>query len=180
MDAHPIPGHFTLTAEPDRSLRLKQLFESHHDRLYRLARRLVPSTDDALDLVQETFLRAARSLSSVPSGHTGEEAWLVRTLVNLRRDQWRKLAVRTQHTKTEVGFHDSPECSAITKDLVWGALDLLAPRRRTIVVMHELEGLSVPEISKLLGLAAVTVRWHLSVGKKELARALKPQLWSRQ
>jgi DNA-directed RNA polymerase specialized sigma24 family protein len=68
--------------------RLTALFDVHHARLYRLARRLAPSTDDALDLVQETFLRAAQFPKSVPVGATDEEAWLVRVLVNIRRDQW--------------------------------------------------------------------------------------------
>jgi len=48
--------------------RLSALFEVHADRLYRLARRLVPGADDALDLLQETFLKAARSPESVPRG----------------------------------------------------------------------------------------------------------------
>jgi RNA polymerase sigma factor (sigma-70 family) len=74
--------------------RLASLFDAHHDRLYRLARRLAPSADDALDLVQETFLKAARSPRSVPHGLTSEEAWLVRVLINIRRDQWRKTVVR--------------------------------------------------------------------------------------
>jgi len=39
--------------------RIDGLFDVHHDRLYRLARRLAPSTDDALDLVQGTFPEAA-------------------------------------------------------------------------------------------------------------------------
>ena len=67
--------------------RLTSLFGLHYDRLYRLARSLAPSPDDALDLVQETFLKAARFPKSIPAGATNEEAWLVRVLINIRRDQ---------------------------------------------------------------------------------------------
>src|SRR6476661_2315155 len=74
--------------------RISALFDAHYDRLYCLARRLAPSADDARDLVQETFLKAARSPSSVPVGSTSEEAWLVRILINIRRDEWRRMAVR--------------------------------------------------------------------------------------
>src|SRR5882757_7332780 len=85
-------------ALPDtRTERLSALFDAHHDRLYRLARRLAPSADEALDLVQEAFLKAARSPTSIPAGLSAEEAWLVRVLVNIRRDQWRKAAVRKRH-----------------------------------------------------------------------------------
>jgi DNA-directed RNA polymerase specialized sigma24 family protein len=42
--------------------------------------------------------------------------------------------------------------------------------------MHELEGLDVREIGVLLGISAVTVRWHLSKARRELARILKPQM----
>jgi RNA polymerase sigma factor (sigma-70 family) len=77
--------------------RLAALFDAHYDRLYRLARRLAPSIDDALDWVQETFLKAARSARAVPIGHSNEEAWLVRMLTNIRRDQWRKSVVRKRH-----------------------------------------------------------------------------------
>jgi RNA polymerase sigma-70 factor (ECF subfamily) len=67
--------------------RLAALFEAHSDRLYRLARRLTPTRDEARDLVQETFLRAAAAPTLVPSGHRDEESWLVRVLVNIQRDQ---------------------------------------------------------------------------------------------
>ena len=36
---------------------------------------------------------------------------------------------------------------------VWTALDTLAPRRRAVIVMHELEGLDVREIGVLLGIS---------------------------
>src|SRR5881628_389795 len=81
------PGAGAVSTTP--SDRLAALFAAHVERLYRLARRLVPSADDALDLVQETFLKAARSSESIPSGSNDAEAWLVRVLVNIRRDQWR-------------------------------------------------------------------------------------------
>jgi RNA polymerase sigma factor (sigma-70 family) len=159
--------------------RLASLFDVHHDRLYRLARRLAPSADDALDLVQETFLKAARFPKSIPVGTTNEEAWLVRVLINIRRDQWRKASVREHHDKTKlVGSQlangdRGPEAVLIAKSTVWQALNALPPRRRAIVVMHELEGLVIPAIAALLGISAITVRWHLSLGRRDLARELK-------
>lgn len=81
-------------ASDERGHRLAALFDAHEDRLYRLARRLTPGADEAHDLVHDTYLRAATSLRSVPVGLAKEEAWLVRVLVNIRRDQWRKTAVR--------------------------------------------------------------------------------------
>jgi len=159
--------------------RLASLFDVHYDRLYRLARRLAPSADDALDLVQETFLKAARFPRSIPVGTTNEEAWLVRVLINIRRDQWRKTSVRERYDKA--GFGGShiasggrdPEAALIARTAVWQALNVLPPRRRAIVVMYELEGLAIPAIASLLGISPITVRWHLSMGRHDLTAVLK-------
>lgn len=157
--------------------RLASLFDDHHDRLYRLARRLAPSVDDALDLVQETFLKAARFPKSIPAGAANEEAWLVRVLINVRRDQWRKTSVRDRLDKAALGNVTSRgrdlEAALIAKSAIWQALDVLPPRRRAIVVMNELEGLTIPSIASLLGITIITVRWHLSIGRRALAGALK-------
>jgi RNA polymerase sigma-70 factor, ECF subfamily len=162
--------------------RLAALFDAHYDRLYRLARRLAPRREDALDLVQETFLRAAKHPNSIPTGAKDEEAWLVRVLINIRRDQWRKSSIRARHDKAEPQGSDpanqvrSVESALIARASVWEALDVLPPRRRAIVVMHELEGLSVHAIASALGITAITVRWHLSIGKRDLTRILKAQM----
>jgi len=167
----------------DRSERLAALFDAHEDRLYRLARRLAASADDAHDLVQDTFLRAAQSLRSVPIGLAKEEAWLVRVLVNIRRDQWRKTAVRTRSAATlraeATTYPSTLESALIAKRAVWAALDLLQPRRRAIVIMHELEGMSPSAIASLLGVSGMTVRWHLSMARRDLKRALMPHLGDR-
>ena len=56
--------------------RLSVLFDTYEDKLYRIARRLSSNAEDAQDLVQETFLRGAQSLSSIPPG-SDADAWLV-------------------------------------------------------------------------------------------------------
>ena len=125
--------------------------------------------------MQETFLRAARSPESVPAGASHEEAWLVRVLINICRDRWRQVAVRRFHQPTltpsrRVIRH--PESALIARSLVWHALGQLPPRRRAILILYELEGTGIPAIARLLGVTAVTVRWHLSVGRREMARVL--------
>ena len=172
---------FVLAAATDRpddpSARIGELFDAHQGRLYRLARRLAGSGEDARDLVQETFLRAARSPRSVPAGRPHEEAWLVRVLINICRDRWRQTAVRRFHEPTLAPRNapTHPESALIARSLVWQALNRLPPRRRAILVLYELEGTKIPAIANLLGVSAVTVRWHLSVGRREMARALGPE-----
>lgn len=179
MDGEKLTATLPVVAGGEASDRLASLFDSHYDRLYRLARRLSNSPDDALDLVQETFLRAARSVGAVPFGAKPEEAWLVRVLVNVRRDDWRKAAVRDRHkaadsrTANQRAVRRDQEDPLIARALVWKTLDILPPRRRAIVVMHELEGLEISSIASLLGISAVTVRWHLSIGKRDLGKALR-------
>lgn len=163
-------------AQDDETGRLADLFDTHHQRLYRLARRLSRSAEDARDLVQETYLRAARSPGSIPDGVSHEEAWLVRVLVNICRDRWRKTAVRTRAHAHEIPpdvSSDNPEAAVMARAVVWHALERLPPRRRTAIVMYELEGATIPAIAKLLGVTPVTVRWHLSRGRRELARLLR-------
>ena len=179
MNGLPLASVLPVALPVSPADRLSALFDAHHDRLYCLARRLAPNADDARDLVQETFLKAARSPTSVPLGSTSEEAWLVRVLINIRCDEWRKSAVRKRHDgeirhSTIVG-HDQ-EAVLVARATVWRALDSLTPRRRAVVVMHELEGLTIPAIASLLGISAITVRWHLSVGRRDLARVLRPQM----
>lgn len=156
MNGHPIASGLSVTAADNPAERLTWLFDAHYDRLYRLARRLVVSADDARDLVQETFLKTANSLKSVPTGNASEEeAWIVRVLINIRRDQWRKAGVRKRHDGKTVDFsrdRQDPEAKLIARATVWQALDTLNPRQRAIVVMHELEGVPVPAIASLLGI----------------------------
>ena len=97
MDGQAIPMPVAVDEPPENAAsRVGALFDVHHQRLFKLARRLSRNAEDARDLVQETFLRAARSPRSIPEGAPNEEAWLVRVLINICRDRWRHSAVRVR------------------------------------------------------------------------------------
>lgn len=176
MDGQAIAMPVAVEKPPeDLAARVGALFDSHHQRLFKLARRLSRSSEDARDLVQETFLRAARAPRSIPEGTSNEEAWLVRVLINICRDRWRQSAVRMRariNGKVSAESAFNPEPHLIAKSLVRHALEALPPRRRAILVLYELEGATIPAIARLVGVTPVTVRWHLSIGRREMAKAL--------
>ena len=159
----------------DTAARIAALFDAHQARLFRLARRLVRCPEDAADVVQETFLRAARRPGLVPEGAGSEEAWLVRVLINVCKDSWRHAAVHARaaaENRLPIPGVVNPESGIMAHAMVWQALDRLPPRRRAILILYELEGTAIPAIGRLLGIAPVTVRWHLMMGRREMARAL--------
>src|SRR5262245_51691302 len=117
--------------DEDPSERLGALFDAHHQRIHRLARRLTRTPEDARDVVQDTFLRAARAPRSIPRGSSNEEAWLVRVLVNICRDRWRHQSVRARAAaERHVPEPDpvDPERALVARSMVWQALDALPPR----------------------------------------------------
>ena len=165
----------------DTTDRLGRLFDTHRDRLFRLAARLCRDREEARDLVQEAFVRAARSAGSLPASASGEEAWLVRALVNLCRDRHRRVAVRERewdglaHEAREAeGGSGGIEDSVLLRRAVRKALDRLPPRRRAIAVLCEMEGAEVRDVARLLGLTEVTVRWHRMQARRQLAKELAP------
>lgn len=162
-----------MAIDSERADRLEELFEAHHGRLYALAVRMAVAGDDATDLVQETFLRAAGARGSIPPGVAAEH-WLVRVLVNLCRDRYRRRSYRGQQRAGLRPMREtrSPEEAVAARDAVHAALAQLPAKRRAVVVLRELEDRDTADIATLLGMSAVTVRWHLSQGRQQLRRIL--------
>lgn len=179
MSTHLAAAAPAISAYDDPASRIIGLFDAHHEALYRLARRLAPGADEARDLVQDTFLRVAKAPHRVPRGHSQEEAWLVRVLINLRRDAWRRERVRAgalRATRQPAAADARQEAQLAAHSAIWAALDRLSPRRRAVIVLHELEGKSMSSVASLLGISTITVRWHLSQGRRELKTHLRPLL----
>lgn len=165
-----------------RAERLGDLFDRHQERLHRLARRMSEDAEEARDLVQETFVRLARQKGPLPATQSHAEGWLVKTLVRLCKDRDRRQRVRRKYhaeaawaTGEAVG---TPESCAMAKVAVQRALARLSPRRRAVIVLHELDGRKAAEIARLLGLTPVTVRWHLHAARRDLKKIFLQEGWN--
>ena len=154
----------------DAADRLGRLFDAHQRRLFGLACRMTGDREDARDLVQETFVRAAGA-RAMPETGTGAEAWLVQVLVRLCHDRRRRVQVRERHAASE--RHGDPTRARSAPDLdVWRAVAALPARQRAVIVLHEVEGHEVAAVAALLGVSAVTVRWHLQAARRRLRAVL--------
>src|SRR5580765_2958531 len=119
-DAILMPLAAAESSRSEASERLGQLFDTHQARLYSLARRMTKSPDEARDAVQDTFLRAARSPQAIPWGMPHEEAWLVRVLINICKDEWRKKAVRNRMPAVPVPVErGGAESEFVARATIW-------------------------------------------------------------
>lgn len=154
----------------------QELVEGYVRRARAIAMRLMRNTEDADDLVQDAFLRALQRIDSVDPGRPFGP-WFFRVLTNTGLDAIRRRRTRqTDETDPEVPDAgptpaDEAEQGEIRRRFN-AALGELPPRQRTIVWSFEVDGMSTKEISRELGVAEVTVRWHLLQGRRALRAAL--------
>ena len=177
--ANPVPPVPDTRISPEAAL-LEEMIKAHLDALYRTALRLTGRPQDAEDLVQETFLRAWRSLHTYRAG-TNPKAWLFRILHNAHIDRYRA-ATRTAPTVDEIEgqdpafvVHETPEsvvADAVMEAEVRDALMQLPEVFRACVVLADLEGFSYQEIADTLGIPRGTVMSRLFRGRRAMRRAL--------
>jgi len=158
----------------------------HLDRLYRMARRLCGSPDDAEDLVQETYLRAFRHFDQFDPG-TNCRAWLFAILHNtfvnrVKRDgRERPELEEGELDRAEVGSSEvmvaiaNPEeefLRAVVEAGLVAGLERLPPRFREVVLLADVEECSYKEISQICGVPVGTVMSRLFRGRQLLRKAL--------
>lgn len=158
----------------------EEMVANHLDALYRTALRLTGRPYDAEDLVQETYLRAWRSLHTYRQG-TNPKAWLFRILHNARIDQYRA-STRTVPTVDEMEGQDpafvvqeTPESLVLSGVMDAGvrqALMNLPETFRACVILADLEGFSYQEIADILSIPRGTVMSRLFRGRRAMRKAL--------
>jgi RNA polymerase sigma-70 factor (ECF subfamily) len=155
------------------------------DQVYRVARRLVPTREEAEDLVQETYARAFRSWRSYTPG-TNLRAWLFRILTNLNIDRGRReqRAPTTQpleegdyflYNRLEAeGEPDDEEriVERLSQDGIVDALSAVPHDFRDVIVLVDIGDFTYHDAAHILDIPIGTVMSRLHRGRRILKREL--------
>jgi RNA polymerase sigma-70 factor (ECF subfamily) len=150
---------------------LAPLVERHHRRLYRIALAYLRNADDALDVLQEVFVKAFEKAERW-NGTSEVGHWLTRIAVNqsidrYRREKRRRATYEPLDDGAQAVWGDtnaSPErlaSSAESGERIGKALRALPHRQRTVFVLRHYEGMSLEEIARSLALPLGTVKSSL-------------------
>ena len=160
------------------------------DSLYRTARRMTSSQQEAEDLVQETMLKAFRFANQYQRG-TNLRAWLFRILNTSAINRYRKQATHPNPASLPEGedFYlynrikdlsgqelniaaEEEVLSHYLDEDVYNALQDLPPNFRMAVILADIEGLSYKEIAEALQIPIGTVMSRISRARRQLQHSL--------
>jgi RNA polymerase sigma-70 factor (ECF subfamily) len=150
----------------------KELYDAHFDFVFRVARRLGTPAEEAEDVVHDVFVVVYRKLDSFQEGRL--TTWLYRIAANVVSDRHRRRRVRTAFSKLGLWIGAAPEETperiaerSSAQRAVERVLERMAPKKREVFALFELEGLSGDEIAERLGCPTNTVWTRLHHARKE-------------
>jgi RNA polymerase sigma-70 factor (sigma-E family) len=148
--------------------RFAELYTVHGPQVLRLAYLLTGDKELAEDLTQEAFVKMLSRFQDLRDPYAFQ-SYLRRTVVNLSKKHWRRLAVERRHRSLQ-GAGLSEEMvhfpDVATHDVLWDALQQLPPRQRAAVVLRFYEDLSEHQTAQVLGCSS-------GAAKLLVARAIK-------
>lgn len=169
----------------------QELVEKYQQRMYAVAYGLLGNREDALDAVQDAFIKAYNSLPRF-EGKSSFYTWLYRITVNAAIDLGRKASRReeiefreeidVEEEKSEFPVaspSESPSEQLLRKELgelIEDAIQKLPADQRTVIVLREIEGLSYKEIAQVMKCSEGTVMSRLHYGRRKLQELLGPHL----
>jgi RNA polymerase sigma-70 factor (ECF subfamily) len=154
----------------------RQLFDEHFEFLERISRRLGTPEAELDDVIQDTFIIAFRKLDSFQSGRFS--TWLFRIAANVVSSKHRRRRIRATFQALFGGASDEPHAPAPDRayesreaqQRVSQVLERMAPRKREVFGLYELEGLSGEEIAERIGCKVDTVWTRLHYARKDFER----------
>jgi RNA polymerase sigma-70 factor, ECF subfamily len=184
-ETHPEGEPRRLAEEARDRVRFEEEALELADQMYRVARRLVGSREEAEDLVQDAYARAFRSWRSFRPG-TNLRAWLFRILTNLNIDRGRReqRAPDTQpieegdyylynRLEENGGATDVDEVvERLSQDSIVQALSSVPHDFRDVIVLVDIGDFSYQDAAQILDIPVGTVMSRLHRGRRLLKQAL--------
>jgi RNA polymerase sigma-70 factor (ECF subfamily) len=188
MDAEPEEAQRLATEARDR-VRFEEDALALSDQVYRVARHLANSREDADELMQETYARAFRSWRSFTPG-TNLRAWLLRILTNINIDRGRRSqrAPQTQAleandyylydklAQSEGTTDEERVVERLSQDDIVSALADVPHDFRDVIVLVDIGDFSYQDAAQILDIPIGTVMSRLHRGRRILKRELAENL----
>ena len=136
-------------------------FEEHRGRVYRWAYALCGRHEDALDAVQEVFLRMLKNPPQ-PAGPFALIGWLRRATSSVVIDRWRRFAHRTATPDEQLADEHAPETpeSRETAEQLRRAIQSLSEQQRQVLLAKVYDRMSFSQIAEELGISPSTAKTH--------------------
>lgn len=160
------------------------LTRAYQKKVFALAYSFFRNKEDALDLVQETFLRLYQKIDLFREGRNFE-AWLLQVARNLCIDHYRKNYVKRREMEVATPVEELPIADARAegeirasdlKDVLSRCVDQLAERQRTIFILRHYNQLKNEEIAQMLEISIGTVKSLHFKAIKNLRGLLAPYI----
>jgi RNA polymerase sigma-70 factor (ECF subfamily) len=157
-----------------------ELFRRHRSDVARLVFRMLGPSADVEDVVQEVFLQVHKSLGEF-RGQAKFTTWLHRVTVNVvlmvrRAARSRPVFSGEPAIDAEPDVRIGPDEDASRRQRIAAfgkLLDRLPDKKRTVFVLHELEGMAPADIAEIVGAPVLTVRTRLFYARRELAEMMR-------
>jgi RNA polymerase sigma-70 factor (ECF subfamily) len=157
---------------------LRELFESHKDKVYSIALRYSGDSAVAMDTAQDVFLKLFSAIHNFRGG-ANFDSWLYRIVVNSCLDQKRRTRRLIPLVDGLLDALQSPGASALDQVVrselssrLRSAVARLPAEQRIVIVLRYTQGLSYDEIAEILGCSTGTVASRLNRIHKTLGRRL--------
>jgi RNA polymerase sigma-70 factor (ECF subfamily) len=149
----------------------EKIVEKHRDRIFSIAYHILLDSEDARDVVQQTFLKVWKSLPDYDSTRSFN-GWVSKIAANCSIDFLR--ARKSSEPLKEIAIERFPlERNMDIRKLFLRIAPLLATRQRLVLILREVNGMEIPEIAEALDCTESTVRNLLSQAKDTFRRKIK-------
>lgn len=166
------------------------LIQEHQSIVYNVAYKMFPNHEDASDIAQEALIKAYRYIGKF-EGKSKFSTWIYKITYNVCIDELRKRKkLETQSLDetftdsddakyTPVDTSPTPEQSLESKEkaeVIYKAIDSLAPDYRAAIILRDINGLSYEEIATVQSCSIGTVKSRINRGRKQLQEIISQYL----